>query len=211
MDTSVRAEPLEDCAGGAAVGRSNLSPAWKAGPSPSPITEERSAAVVPAAHLLEAAGHAIERLLSTELEPLLVVAQQCFEQAICAALARFAGELNPAPAHGDFEPMTWAAIERGRRLTVPNLVSATRMRRASPMHWHSASNSSTRLLRLCSRCAAACRGIADRQRRAFIADVRARPLRRASKCGRVAGHLDAARIRYRRPAASNLDRWPDRQ
>ena len=79
-----------------------------------------------AARLLEAAGHSIERLLTAELEPLVVVAQQFFEQAICAELARFAEELDPAPARDDFEPMTWAAIERGRRLTAASLVAATR-------------------------------------------------------------------------------------
>jgi amidase len=98
----------------------------EAGPASSPITEERSATVIAAARQLEAAGHAVARLLSAELEPLLVVARQFFEQAICAALARVAEELDPAPAHEDFEPMTWAAIERGRRLTAASLVAATR-------------------------------------------------------------------------------------
>ena len=62
----------------------------EAGPSSSPITEERSAAVAAGARLLEAAGHMIERLLPTELEPLLFLAQQFFEQVICAALASLA-------------------------------------------------------------------------------------------------------------------------
>jgi amidase len=98
----------------------------EAGPSSSPIAGERRTAVTAAARLLEAAGHSIERLLTAELEPLVVVAQQFFEQAICAELARFAEELDPAPARDDFEPMTWAAIERGRRLTAASLVAATR-------------------------------------------------------------------------------------
>jgi len=98
----------------------------EAGPSSSPITEERSAAVAAGARLLEAAGHMIERLLPTELEPLLFVAQQFFEQVICAGLANLAEELNPPPARDDFEPMTWAAIERGRRLSAASLVAATR-------------------------------------------------------------------------------------
>jgi amidase len=98
----------------------------EAGPASSPITEERSTAVLAAARHLEAAGHTIDRLFSAELEPLVVIAQQFFEQAICAALARFAEELNPAPAREDFEPMTWAAIERGRRLIAASLVAATR-------------------------------------------------------------------------------------
>jgi amidase len=98
----------------------------EAGPGSSPITKERSAAVLAAARLLEAAGHRSERALSNELEPLVVVAQQFFEQAICAGLAHFAEELNPAPAREDFEPMTWAAIERGRCLTAASLVAATR-------------------------------------------------------------------------------------
>lgn len=98
----------------------------EAGPASSPITEERSAAVAAAARLLEAAGHGIELLLSTELEPHLLVAEQFLEQVICAALASLAEELNPPPAREDFEPMTWAAIERGRRLTAASLAAATR-------------------------------------------------------------------------------------
>jgi amidase len=98
----------------------------EAGPASSEITEERSAAVTAAARLLEAAGHGIERLFSTELELHLVVAEQFFEQVICAALASLAEELNPPPASEDFEPMTWAAIERGRRLTAASLAAATR-------------------------------------------------------------------------------------
>lgn len=98
----------------------------EAGPASSPITEERSAAVLAAARLLEAAGHTSERLLSRELEPLVAVAQYFFERAICVALASFVEELTPSPAREDFEPMTWAAIERGRRLTAASLVTATR-------------------------------------------------------------------------------------
>ena len=45
---------------------------------------------------------------------------------ICAALASLAEELNPPPAGEDFEPMTWAAIERGRRLTAAGLAAITR-------------------------------------------------------------------------------------
>jgi amidase len=96
------------------------------GPSFSPITEERSAAVAAAARLLEVAGHGIEPLLPEQLEPHLLVAGQFFEQAICAALSNLANELNPRPARDDFEPMTWAAIERGRRLPAASLVAATR-------------------------------------------------------------------------------------
>jgi amidase len=64
--------------------------------------------------------------LSTELEPHLLVAEQFFEQVICAALASLTDELNPPPSREDFEPMTWAAIERGRRLTAASLAAATR-------------------------------------------------------------------------------------
>ena len=64
--------------------------------------------------------------MSTELEPHLLVAEQFFEQAICAALANLAEELDPPPDREDFEPMTWAAIERGRRLTAASLAAATR-------------------------------------------------------------------------------------
>jgi amidase len=60
------------------------------------------------------------------LEPLLFVAQQFFEQVICAGLANLAEKLNPPPAREDFEPMTWASIDRGRRLTAASLVAATR-------------------------------------------------------------------------------------
>jgi len=83
-------------------------------------------AVAAAARLLEAAGHSIERPLSTELEPYLLVAGQFLEQAICAGLASLAEELNPPPTREDFEPMTWAAIDRGRRLTAASLAAATR-------------------------------------------------------------------------------------
>jgi hypothetical protein len=51
-----------------------------------------------------------------ELEPHLLAAGRFFEQAICAGLASLAEELNPPSSREDFEPMTWAAIERGRRL-----------------------------------------------------------------------------------------------
>src|SRR5271170_1968320 len=98
----------------------------EAGPTSSPITEELSVAVAAAARLLEAAGHSIERPLSTELEPYLIVAGQFLEQAICAGLASLAEELNPPPTREDFEPMTWAAIDRGRRLTAASLAAATR-------------------------------------------------------------------------------------
>jgi amidase len=98
----------------------------EAGPTSSPVTEERAATVAVAARLFEAAGHGVERLLSTELEPHLLVAEQFFEQAICAALANLAEELDPPPDREDFEPMTWAAIERGRRLTAASLAAATR-------------------------------------------------------------------------------------
>ncbi len=64
--------------------------------------------------------------MSTELEPHLLVAEQFFEQAIRAALANLAEELDPPPDREDFEPMTWAAIERGRRLTAASLAAATR-------------------------------------------------------------------------------------
>lgn len=96
------------------------------GPTSSPVSEERSAAVAAAARLLEAAGHGIERLLSAELEPHLPIAGQFFERAICATLANLVEELNPPPTREDFEPMTWAAIERGRRLTAASLAAATR-------------------------------------------------------------------------------------
>jgi Asp-tRNA(Asn)/Glu-tRNA(Gln) amidotransferase A subunit family amidase len=43
-----------------------------------------------------------------------------------AGLASLAEELNPPPSREDFEPMTWAAIERGRRLTAASLAAATR-------------------------------------------------------------------------------------
>jgi len=72
----------------------------EAGPASSEITEERRAAVTAAARLLEAAGHGIERLFSTELELHLVVAEQFFEQVICAALASLAEELNPPRRKG---------------------------------------------------------------------------------------------------------------
>jgi Asp-tRNA(Asn)/Glu-tRNA(Gln) amidotransferase A subunit family amidase len=65
----------------------------EAGPTSSPVTKERGAAVAAAARLLEVAGHGIERLLPTELEPHLRVAGQFFEQVICAALASLAEEL----------------------------------------------------------------------------------------------------------------------
>ena len=97
-----------------------------AGPISSPITRERSAAVVAAARLLEAAGHGIEQLLSSELEQHLFVAGQFFQQAICAALTNLAEELNPSPAREDFEPITWAAIECGHRLTATSLAATTR-------------------------------------------------------------------------------------
>jgi amidase len=98
----------------------------EAGPTSSPVTEERGAAVAAAARLLEAAGHGIERLLSIELEPHLLIAGQFLEQVICAALASLAEELDPPPTREDFEPMTWAAIQRGRHLTAASLVAATR-------------------------------------------------------------------------------------
>jgi amidase len=98
----------------------------EAGPTSSPITEQRSAAVEAAAHLLEAAGHNIERLSPTALEPHLCVARDFFEHAICASLASLADELNPPPAGEDFEPMTWAAIKRGRGLTAASIAAATR-------------------------------------------------------------------------------------
>jgi len=40
--------------------------------------------------------------------------------------ANLAEELNPSPAREDFEPITWAAIERGHRLTATSLAAATR-------------------------------------------------------------------------------------
>jgi amidase len=98
----------------------------EAGPTDSPITEERRTAVAAAASLLEAAGHSVEGLLSTELERHLLAAGRFFELAICAGLASLAEELNPPPTREDFEPMTWAAIERGRRLTAASLAAATR-------------------------------------------------------------------------------------
>jgi amidase len=96
------------------------------GPTGSPITEERSKAVAAAGSLLEAAGHSVEELSPIELEPHLLAAERFFEQAICAGLANLAEELNPPPSREDFEPMTWAAIERGRRLTAASLAAAIR-------------------------------------------------------------------------------------
>jgi amidase len=148
----------------------------EAGPTSSPVTEERGATVAVAARLFEAAGHGVERLLSTELEPHLLVAEQFFEQAICAALANLAEELDPPPDREDFEPMTWAAIERGRRLTAASLAAATRD--AARVSYALAQLREVRRDSYANarRCAAARRGVADRRhRQAFRAYVGARP------------------------------------
>ena len=69
------------------------------------------------ARLLEAAGHGIERLFSTELEPHLVVAEQFFEQVICAALASLAEELNPPRRKGQAPTYARNAHRCRRRLS----------------------------------------------------------------------------------------------
>lgn len=96
------------------------------GPTLAPIDEERSAVVSRAARLLESAGHGIEQLSPLEFELYLLAAEKFVEQVICAGLARLAEELNPPPARDDLEPMTWAAIERGRGLAAASLFAATR-------------------------------------------------------------------------------------
>jgi amidase len=97
-----------------------------AGPDWAPIADEQSAAVREAARLLEAEGHILEPMPASTFEPRLLVAKQFFEEVICANLAALADELDPAPAGDDFEPMTWAAIDRGRRLAAASLIIGAR-------------------------------------------------------------------------------------
>lgn len=97
-----------------------------AGPDWAPIGDEQSAAIRAAARLLEAQGHVLEPLPANTLEPKLLVARRFFEDVICASLAALADELNPAPVGDDFEPMTWAAIDRGRRIAAARLTIGAR-------------------------------------------------------------------------------------
>jgi amidase len=98
----------------------------QAGPDWAPIGDEQSAAVRAAAQLLKAEGHVLEPLPASMFEPGLRAATRFFEDVICAALAALADELDPAPAGDDFEPMTWAAIDRGRRIGASSLTTGAR-------------------------------------------------------------------------------------
>jgi amidase len=97
-----------------------------AGPDWAPIGDQQSAAIRAGARLLEAQGHVLEPLPDNTLEPKLLVATRFFEDVICASLAALADELDPAPVDDDFEPMTWAAIERGHRITAARLTIGAR-------------------------------------------------------------------------------------
>jgi amidase len=84
---------------------------------------------------------------------------------------------SASPDREDFEPMTWAAIERGRRLTAASLAAATRD--AARVSYALAQLREVRRDSYANarRCAAARRGVADRRRhrQAFRAYVGARP------------------------------------
>ena len=94
------------------------------GPSWGPVGAEQSAAVAAIAGLLADEGHRIGSLPPTALEPLLSAAARCFDVTICANLAALHASLAPPPASDDFEPMTWAAIKRGRLFTAADLFDA---------------------------------------------------------------------------------------
>ena len=93
--------------------------------------------------------------------------------------------------------MTWAAIERGRRLTAASLAAATRDAAApSPMPCTVLREVRRDCYADARRCATALLGPLptdgddiDRHSRAYVG---ARPLRRARQCGRLAGDLGAA-------------------
>ncbi len=93
-----------------------------AGPAWAQLGRAQRETVVDAGRILEGSGHRIELLPASAWEEALVLSGRFFEDVICAALAGLAEALDPAPTGDDFEPMTWAAIARGRRLDASRLV-----------------------------------------------------------------------------------------
>src|SRR4051812_9735856 len=94
------------------------------GPSWAPVGAEQSAAIAAIAGLLADEGHRIGSLPPAALEPLLSAVARCFDVTFSANLAALHASLAPPPAPDDFEPMTWAAIERGRFFTAADLFDA---------------------------------------------------------------------------------------
>ena len=79
-----------------------------------------------AAVCLEDAGHEVGELKDRRILPLLRESTCVFQKVIWANLAFEFQSADPPPSEEDLEPLTWAALERGRRLSAKDLVSCER-------------------------------------------------------------------------------------